>query len=78
MGLYEIAGTSTGLLHLPEDRELILETAVRLIAHYNWLAKWAEKQGHKRWSTVLQHHYVGHLAEQAQWLHCRAGGTYPD
>ena len=78
MDLYEIAGASTGLFHLPEDRELILDTAVHLIAHYNWLAKWAEEQGHKRWNTVLKHHYVGHVAEQAQWLHCRAGATYLD
>ena len=78
LDLYEIAGASTGLFHLPEDRELILDTAVHLIAHYNWLAKWAEEQGHKRWNTVLKHHYVGHVAEQAQWLHCRAGATYLD
>ena len=27
---------------------------------------------------MLKHHYVGHLALQAQWLHCRAGATYLD
>jgi hypothetical protein len=48
------------------------------MAHYNWLAKWAEEQGKKRWNTVLKHHYVGHLATQAQWLHCRASATYLD
>ena len=63
---------------MPEDRVLILINAVHLLAHYNWLAKWAQDQGLKRWNTVLKHHYVGHLALQAQWLHCRAGGTYLD
>ena len=76
--LYDIVGTHTGLFHAPEDRELILKNAVHLIAHSNWLAKWAQDQGLKRWNTVLKHHYVGHLALQAQWLHCRAGATYFD
>ena len=26
----------------------------------------------------VKHHYVGHLALPAQWLHCRAGATYLD
>ena len=78
LDLYDLAGTHTGLFHLPEDRELMVETAVHLLAHYNWLAKWAEEQGQKRWNTVLKHHYVGHLALQTQWLHCRAGATYLD
>ena len=76
--LYDIVGTRTGLFRVPEDRGLILKTAVQLTAHYKWLAKWAQDQGLKRWSTVLKHHYVGHLALQAQWLHCRAGATYLD
>jgi hypothetical protein len=78
LSLHDIAGTHTGLFHVPEDRELILKTAVHWIAHYNWLAKWAQGQGLKRWGTVLKHHYVGHLALQSQWLHCRAGATYWD
>ena len=53
LSLYDIAGTLTGLFHVPEDRGLILKTAVHLIAHYNWLAKWAQGQGLKRWTTVL-------------------------
>jgi len=64
LSLFNIAGTHTGLFHVPEDRELILKTAVHLIAHYNWLAKWAQDQGLKRWNTVLKHHFVGHLLLQ--------------
>jgi hypothetical protein len=78
LNLYDIVGSQTGLFHVQDERELILEIAVHLIAHYNWLAKWAEDNGLKRWNTVLKHHYMGHLAEQAQWLHCRAGATYLD
>jgi hypothetical protein len=66
------------LFHVPEDREFILKIAMHLIAHYKWVAKWAEEQGLKHWNTVLKHHYVGHLALQAQWLHCRARATYLD
>ena len=56
MRLYDNVGTHTGLFHVPEDRELRFKTAVHLIAHYKWLAKWAHDQGLKRWSTVLKHH----------------------
>jgi hypothetical protein len=48
MSLYDIVGARAGLFHVPEGRELILKTAVRLIAHYSWLAKWAHNQGLKR------------------------------
>ena len=51
---------------------------VHLLARNKWVAKWAQDQGLKRWNTVLKHHYVGHLALQAQWLHCRAGASYLD
>ena len=61
LSLCSIVGIHTGLFHVPEDRELIWETAVHLTAHYKWLAKWAPYQGLKRWHRVLKHHYVGHL-----------------
>ena len=78
LSLYDIVATHTDLFHVPEDRELILQTAVNVIAHYKWLAKWAQYQGLKRWRTVLKHHYVWHLSLQSQWLHCRARATYLD
>ena len=78
LSLYDIAGAHAGLFHVPEDKELILKNAVRLIEHYSWLAKWAQYQGLKRWHTMLKHHYVGHLALQSQWLHCRARAAYLD
>ena len=55
-----------------------MDNCSALIDHYKCLAKWAQGQGMKRWNTALKHHYVGHLALQAQWLHCRAGATYLD
>ena len=67
--LSDIAGAHAGLFRVPEDKELIFQTAARLIAHYKWLAKWAQYLGLKRWNTVLKHHYAGHLALPAQWLH---------
>ena len=52
--------------------------ALNMLAHYSWLSKWAETTGAKRWNPVMKHHYTGHLALQAQWLHMRAGATYVD
>ena len=75
--VYDIAG-APGLFHSNVDSQLLLDQVQALQAHYNWLAKWAEDNGLRRWNTVLKHHYMGHLAEQAQWLHCRAGATYLD
>ena len=63
---------------MSEDKELILKTAVHLLAHYNWIAKWAAEQSLKRLNTVLKYHYMGHWALQTQWLHCRARATYLD
>jgi hypothetical protein len=74
---YAIAARG-GIFHPPEDRERVLTIALNMLAHYNWLSKWAETTGAKRWNTVLKHHYTGHLAQQAQWLHMRAGATYVD
>jgi hypothetical protein len=76
-------GTSAGCwLHyvaaLRSMHQKTLAIAVSTRAHYNWLSKWAETNGARRWSTVLEHHYTGHLAQQAQWLHMRAGATYVD
>ena len=51
LDLYAIAGTDTGLFHLPKDRELILETVTQLLVHYNWLAKWAEASHKKKGGT---------------------------
>ena len=46
-----------------------LTIALSMLAHCNWLSKWAETTSAKRWKTVMKHHYVGHLAQPAQWLH---------
>ena len=56
LNLYDIAGPQPGLFHMPEDKELILKTAAHLLAHYKWLAKWAEEQGPNRKQTMLKHH----------------------
>jgi hypothetical protein len=75
--VYDLAG-STGLFHSHQDSAALLTKVQEMQAHYNWLAKAAEGRGEKRWNTVLKHHYMGHWAEDAQWLHCRAGATYLD
>ena len=58
--------------------EKTLTIALCMLAHCSWLSKWAETTGARRRNTVLKHHYTGHLAQQAQWLHMRVGATYVD
>ena len=74
LGFYGIAARG-GIFHPPEDRERVLTIALNMLAHYNWLSKWAETTSARRWNTVMKHHYTRHLALQAQWLHMRAGAT---
>lgn len=75
--VYDLAG-SPGLFMTLVQQQRIVSTVNELHAHYNWLAKQAEDSGHKRWNTVLKFHYLGHLALQCKYLHCRAGATYLD
>ena len=47
-------------------------------AHLTWLRQWAIANEQQRWNIVYKLHYLGHIAEQAQWLSPRAGSTYID
>ena len=66
------------MCHSDTDSMAMLTLVEELQAHYSWLAKWAEDSGEKRWNTVMKHHMIGHIADECQWLHVRAGATYMD
>ena len=75
--IYTLASTD-GIFHSDIDSLAIMDAVHNLQAHYNWLAKWAEDRNLRRWNTVYKHHMIGHIAEDSQWLHVRAGATYMD
>ena len=66
LSLYDIVGTHTGLFHVPEGRELILQKCSAPDCPLQVVGHLAHDQGLKRWNTVLKHHYVGHFALQSQ------------
>ena len=77
VALYDLAGMP-GLFLTAAQSTTFKDTVDKLLAHYNWLARKAQDSGLKRWNTILEFHYLAHLAKQCRYLHCRAGATYLD
>ena len=55
--------------HLPAHVSKKLgEDVHALLVHYSWLTKWSIDHNRKLWNVVPKHHYMWHLAQEAQDL----------
>ena len=75
--IYDLASLP-GLFLSDEDATQFFVKVHDMQAHLTWLRQWAIANEQQRWNIVYKLHYLGHMAEQAQWLSPRAGSTYID
>ena len=77
VALYVLAGQPGLFLTEAESAkvECIVETS---LAHYNWLGRVAQVKKVRRWNTVMNFHFLGHVALQCKHLRCKVGATYLD